>query len=330
MPYANIVEVMGRTPLVALRRVIDGCPPRVYAKLENLNPGGNLKDRIAVAMIEDAERRGALKPGWTIIEPTSGNTGISLAIVAAVKGYRCIATVPDKASSEKLQLLQTLGAEVVLCPSEAPRDSPKNYYEVAERLHREIPNSFLPDQYSNKMNPEAHYRTTGPEIWDDTEGSVTHFVCGMGTGGTISGVGRFLKEKNPEVRVVGVDAFGSVLANRFYGQQAETPESWELEGIGCTIIPGTLHFEYIDEIVRVEDRDAFRYARRLAREEGLVVGGSSGAVTAAAVRMARDLSEDSVVVVLFADTGERYLSKVHSETWLRDHGFMDGPPPGPL
>jgi cystathionine beta-synthase len=323
----NILEAVGGTPLVKLNRVTDGCRALLLAKLECFNPGGSVKDRIGLAMIEDAEKKGLLKPGGTIIEPTSGNTGVGLAMVAAIKGYKCIFTIPDKMSQEKVNLLKALGARVVVCPTAVPPDSPRSYYKVAERLHEETPNSFIPQQYYNPKNPEAHYLTTGPEIWEATDGRVTHFVCGVGTGGTISGAGKYLKERNPEVKVIGVDPQGSIIADYFYRKEMATPHTYKVEGIGEDIIPGTVDFEYIDEIVKVDDRESFLYTRRLAREEGILVGGSSGSAMVGAIRVARELSEDHVVVVLFADTGERYLSKVHSEEWLREHGFLEVEPP---
>ncbi len=328
MRYLNsILEAIGDTPLVRLTRITEGYRPLILAKLENLNPGGSVKDRIGLAMIEEAEREGLLKPGGTIIEPTSGNTGVGLALVASIRGYNCIFTIPDKMSQEKINLLKAFGAGVVVCPTAVPPDSPRSYYKVAERLHRETPNSFLPQQYFNPKNPEAHYLTTGPEIWEATEGKVTHFVCGMGTGGTISGAGRYLKERNRTIQVIGVDPAGSVLADYFRRGEMVTPQVYKVEGIGEDIIPGTTQFEYIDEIVTVEDRESFAFTRRLALEEGLLLGGSSGSALAGALRIAQDLSEEDVVVVLLADTGERYLSKVHSVEWLREHGFLERQPP---
>lgn len=324
--HGSILEAVGRTPLVRLRGA-DGTEALLLAKLENLNPGGSVKDRIGLAMVEDAETRGLLEPGGTIIEPTSGNTGVGLAMVAALKGYRCVFTIPDKMSQEKVNLLRAFGARVHVCPTAVPPDSPKSYYRVAERLHAETPNSFVPDQYSNPQNPQAHYETTGPEIWADTEGKVTHFVCGMGTGGTISGAGRYLKEQNPDVRVIGVDPVGSILAEYFRSRERGEPQTYKVEGIGEDIVPETTDFAVIDDVITVDDRTSFAYARRLAREEGILVGGSSGSALAAAFEVARDAAPDDVIVVLFPDTGERYLSKVHSEEWLRQHGFLEEPPP---
>ncbi len=325
--FENILEAVGHTPLVRLNRVMDGAEPLVLAKLENANPGGSVKDRIGLAMIEDAEAQGRLEPGGTIIEPTSGNTGVGLAMVAAIKGYRCIFTIPDKMAQEKVNLLKAYGARVLVTPTAVPPDHPESYYQVAERLHQERPNSVVPNQYANPMNPEAHYRTTGPEIWEQTEGRVTHFVCGMGTGGTISGAGKYLKEQNPEVKVIGVDPMGSILADYFYTKETVPGHTYKVEGIGEDMIPKTTHFEYIDEIEKVDDRESFLYARRLAREEGILVGGSAGTALGAAVRVARRASPDDVIVVLFPDTGERYLSKAHSEEWLKENGFLEEQPP---
>ncbi|TLZ87163.1 MAG: cysteine synthase family protein, partial [Methanobacteriota archaeon] len=245
--YASILETIGNTPLVQLPKIMDGVKGLVLAKLEMMNPGGSVKDRIGEKMIEDAEAKGTLRPGGTIIEPTSGNTGLGLAMVAAIKGYRAVFTMPDKMSREKIDLLKALGARVVVTPTAVPPDHPESYYRVAERIHRETPNSILPNQYANQANPRAHYETTGPEIWRDTDGKVTHFVCGMGTGGTISGVGSYLKEKNPKVRIIGVDPLGSILKDYFYKKEAIKPHTYKIEGIGEDFIPESTWFQYIDE-----------------------------------------------------------------------------------
>src|SRR3990170_1528979 len=324
MDYArDILGTIGHTPLVRLNRVARGCRPLLLAKCEFLNPGGSVKDRIGIAMIEEAERKGLLKPGGTIIEPTSGNTGMGLALVAALRGYRCIFTIPDKQSREKVNLLKAFGARVIVCPTAVPPDHPESYYKVAERLHRETPNSFLPNQYANPANPEAHYRTTGPEIWEQTEGKVTHFVCGMGTGGTISGAGKYLKERNPKVKVIGVDPLGSVLKDYFYTKQLVKSHTYKIEGIGEDFIPETTWFEYIDDIIKVGDKEAFLIARRLAREEGILAGSSAGAALIAALKVAEDLEPEHVLVVLLPDTGARYISKAHNEEWLREMGFLE-------
>ena len=321
----TILEAIGNTPLIRLNRITEGLKPLILAKAEFLNPGGSVKDRIGIAMIKAAEKKGALKPGGTIVEPTSGNTGIGLALVAALKGYRCIFTIPDKQSQEKVNLLKALGARVVVCPTAVAPDHPESYYKVAERLHKEIPNSVLPYQYYNPANPEAHYRSTGPEIWEQTGGKITHFVCGMGTGGTISGAGKFLKEKNRKVKVIGVDPLGSILKDYFYTKEMTKPHTYKIEGIGEDFIPETTWFNVIDEIVKVSDKEAYLMTRRLAREEALLVGSSSGAAVSGALKVAEGLGEDDVLVVLLPDTGERYLSKAHNEEWLKEHGFLEEP-----
>ena len=323
--FNNILETIGNTPLVRLSRLMGDVPCMVLAKLEMLNPGGSVKDRIGQKMIEDAERLGLLKPGGTIIEPTSGNTGLGLAMVAAIKGYRTVFTIPDKMSREKLDLLKALGARVVVTPTAVPPDHPESYYKVAERLHRETPNSILPNQYANPANPQAHYETTGPEIWRDTDGKVTHFVCGMGTGGTISGAGKYLKEQNPKIRVIGADPFGSVLKDYFYKRELVPSHTYKIEGIGEDFVPATTWFDYIDDVVKVSDKEAYLMTRRLAREEGILGGSSSGAALVAAKRVAEKLQASDVLVVLLPDTGTRYLSKAHSEEWLKEQGFLEEP-----
>lgn len=321
----NILGTIGKTPLIELTRVTRGIRAKVFAKVETFNPGGSVKDRIGVAMIEDAERRGLLRPGGTIVEATSGNTGVGLAIAAAVKGYKIVFTIPDKMSQEKIDLLKAFGARVIVCPMAVPPDHPESYYSVAKRLARENPNTFLADQYNNPKNPEAHYLTTGPEIWDQTDGEVDYVVAGMGTGGTISGVGRFLKEKKSRVKIIGVDPVGSVLKEYFDTgvYMPENAHTYKVEGIGEDIIPKVLHFQYIDEIIKVGDKEAFRMARQLAREEGILCGGSSGAALYAALKVAKELDESKLVVVLLPDTGERYLSKIYSDEWMRENQFME-------
>ena len=327
MKYAqNILETLGNTPLVRLNKVTAGLKPLVLAKLEQFNPGGSVKDRIGIAMIEDAERKGLLRAGGTIVEPTSGNTGIGLALVAALKGYKMIFTVPDKQSREKINMLKAYGAKVVVTPTAVAPDHPDSYYKVAERLHKETPNSFLPYQYYNPNNPEAHYRTTGPEIWRDTEGKVTHFVAGMGTGGTISGVGRYLKERNRKVQVIGADPYGSVLAELYY-RKHQRAYPYKVEGIGEDFLPETTHFQYVDEILKATDKESFLMARRLAREEGILAGGSSGAAVAVAVKAAKDLDKDAVMVVLLPESGDRYLNKIYNDEWMREMGYL-GEEPG--
>jgi cystathionine beta-synthase len=323
--FENILQTIGNTPLVKLPKIMDGVRGLVLAKLEMMNPGGSVKDRIGETMIAEAEASGALRPGGTIIEPTSGNTGLGLAMVAAIKGYRAVFTIPDKMSREKLDLLKAFGARVVVTPTAVPPDHPDSYYRVAERIHRDTPNSILPNQYANQANPRAHYETTGPEIWRDTDGKVTHFVCGMGTGGTISGVGKFLKEKDPKIRVVGVDPLGSILKDYFYKKDSMKPHTYKIEGIGEDFIPKSTWFEYIDDIEKVGDKEAYLMTRRLAREEAILAGSSSGAAIVAARRIAETLGPDSVLVVLLPDTGERYLSKAHNEEWLKEQGYLEEP-----
>ena len=323
--FKDILESIGHTPLLRLNLVTKGYKPLILAKCEFFNPGGSVKDRIGITMIDAAEKKGLLKPGGTIIEPTSGNTGMGLALVAALRGYRCIFTIPDKMSQEKINLVKALGARVVICPTAVPPDHPESYYKVAERLNKEIPNSFLPYQYHNPANPEAHYATTGPEIWEQTDGKVTHFVCGMGTGGTISGVGKFLKEKRKKVKVIGVDPLGSILKDYFYTKEMTKPHTYKIEGIGEDFVPTTTWFEYVDDVVKVGDKEAYLMTRRLAREEGILVGSSSGAAVVGALKVAENLGKGDVMVVLLPDTGERYLSKAHNDEWLKEHGFLEEP-----
>jgi cystathionine beta-synthase len=319
----NILETIGNTPLVRLQRVARGCPCPVLAKLEFFNPGGSVKDRIGLAMVEEAERAGKLKPGGTIVECTSGNTGVGLAMVAAIRGYHAVFCMPDKVSSEKVNLLKAFGAEVQLSPTAVPPDSPESYYSVAKRIARERKGAYLTDQYNNQSNPEAHYRSTGPELWAQTAGQITHFVAGMGTGGTISGTARFLKEKKPSVQVIGADPVGSIL--KAYHETGKLTEAhpYKIEGVGEDFIPTATDFKLIDRVVACGDRDGLNMARRLAREEAVFVGGSSGMATWVAIEVAKDLTPDDLVVVLIPDTGERYLTKVHNDAWMRDNHLLD-------
>jgi cystathionine beta-synthase len=321
--YDDVLGLIGRTPLVKLNRMARDVKPLVLAKMENLNPGFSVKDRIGISMIAAAESEGKLKPGGTIVEATSGNTGIGLALAAAVKGYKCIFVMTDKASVEKSRYLKALGADVVITPVSAKPGTPDHYVTTAQRIARETPNSFYPDQYSHPANPAAHYRTTGPEIWEQTEGKVTHFVAGIGTGGTISGTGRFLKEKNPNVKVIGADPFGSIFKTyKETGKVVETTP-YLVEGIGQEVVPPNVHIEYIDEVINVTDGDSFEMSRQLGRTEGIFCGGSSGTNLAAALRVARDLDEQAVVVFIICDTGEHYLSKHHSDEWLKEKRLLE-------
>ncbi|MFF5230175.1 cystathionine beta-synthase [Dactylosporangium sp. NPDC000521] len=314
--YDNVVELVGNTPLVRLRNVTDGISATVLAKVEYLNPGGSVKDRIALRMVEEAEKAGLLKAGGTIVEPTSGNTGVGLALVAQLRGYRCVFVCPDKVSEDKQNVLRAYGAEVVVCPTAVAPEDPRSYYNVSDRLAREIPGAWKPDQYANPANPRSHYETTGPEIWEQTAGKVTHFVAGVGTGGTISGVGRYLKEASGgTVRIVGADPEGSVYSGG-------TGRPYLVEGVGEDFWPTTYDRDICDEIVEVSDKDSFDLTRRLAREEGLLVGGSCGMAVAAALKVAREAGPDDVVVVLLPDGGRGYLSKIFNDGWMARYGFL--------
>jgi cystathionine beta-synthase len=312
---SSVFEIVGNTPLIRLQRVASTVAATVCVKLEAANPGGSIKDRVALAMVDEAERRGWLQPGGTIIEATAGNTGVGLAMAAAVKGYRTIFVLPDKMSHEKISLLKAYGAEVVITPTAVAPDSPESYNGVADRLAREIPGAWRPNQFMNLANPEAHYRTTGPEIWTQTGGRVTCVVAGAGTGGTLSGVGRYLKERNPNIVIIGADPEGSVLSG-------DSPRPWKVEGIGEDFVPKTLNGQAVDEWVRVGDAESFSVARALARREGLLVGGSSGTAVAAALRYAQRLTAKDVVVAICPDTGRNYLSKMFDDAWLASNGLM--------
>jgi cystathionine beta-synthase len=317
--YQNILETIGRTPLVRLNRTAADLAPQVFVKVESFNPGGSTKDRVALNMILDAERRGVLRPGGTVIEATAGNTGLGLAMVAAVRGYKCIFVLPDKMSDDKVRLLRAYGAEVVITPTNVPPDSPESYNGVANRLAREIEGAWRAGQFTNLANPQAHYEQTGPEIWEQTAGKVTVFVAAAGTGGTLSGIGRYLKEQNPKVRVIGADIEGSILSGG-------KPGAWKVEGIGEDFVPSTLNAQVIDEWVRVNDAESFSTARRVAREEGILLGGSSGTCLAAAFRYAATCTPEDLIVALCPDTGRNYLSKMYDEFWMSQNGFLDVPP----
>ena len=326
MEYAqNILDTIGNTPLVKMNKLTAELPCLVLAKYETFNPGNSVKDRMAVQMVEDAEAEGKLKPGGTIIEGTSGNTGMGLALAASVKGYNMICVINDKQSKEKIDILKAMGSEVYICPTDVAPDDPRSYYSTAKRLSEEIPNSWYVNQYDNPSNTKAHYLTTGPEIWEQTDGKVTHFVVGVGTGGTISGVGTYLKSKNPNIKIWGVDTYGSVFKK--YHETGVFDENeiypYLTEGIGEDILPGNVNFDVIDGFTKVTDRDAAVYTRRLAREEGMFLGYSAGAAIKGVIQLKEHFTSDDVVVVLYHDHGSRYVGKVFNDDWMKEHGFMD-------
>jgi len=324
MEYKNsIIEQIGNTPLIKLNKINKGLKPQIFAKLESANPGGSVKDRIGFSMIADAEMKGTLKPGGTIIEATSGNTGIGLAITAAVKDYKCIFVVTSKVSEEKINYLKALGSEVIVVSNLVEPEDPEYYVNVAKRLHKEIPNSFFAYQYSNPSNPEIHYKTTGPEIWRQTDGKITHFVSSIGTGGTISGTGKFLKEKNSNIQVIGADPLGSIFKRYKETREIIKGTPYLVEGIGQDCLPENVHFQYIDRIINISDKDSFAAARRLTKEEGIFCGGSTGTIVYVALEVAKDCNKDDVIVFIVCDTGERYLSKLHNEDWLRSNRMLD-------
>jgi len=327
MRYENVLEAVGQTPLIRLNRLAKGLKPRIYVKAEFLNPGGSVKDRIGVAMLDEAERKGLLKPGGTIVEGTSGNTGIGLAMVAALRGYKLIFTITDKQSREKINLLKALGAEVIVCPTNVSPSDPRSYYSVADKLTAEIPNAYHPNQYENPENPHAHYKTTGPEIWRDCEGEITHFVSGMGTGGTLSGVAKFLKEQNPKVKVIGADPIGSLYYDKIVHGRLGEARPYVVEGIGEDIFPGTMDLKIVDDVVQVTDRDSFLMTRKLARMEGLLAGGSSGSAVWAGLEYARKLSDKDFMVILLPDTGMRYLSKIYNDEWMKENQYDESETP---
>lgn len=323
--YDNILSLIGNTPLVKINNLAKqyGIKAQMFAKMENLNPGFSVKDRIGLSLIEAAEKDGSLKKGGTIIEATSGNTGIGLAIGAAVKGYKCIFVLTEKASVEKVRYLKSLGADVVICPAAAKSGTPDHYVETARRIAQEKPNSFYPDQYNHPANPAAHYRTTGPEIWNDTDGKITHFVASIGTGGTISGTGRYLKEKNPNIQIIGADPYGSIF--KTYKESGHVPEAtpYLVEGIGQNLPVGNADMKTIDEIINISDRESFELARELSRKEGIFCGGSTGTIFGATLKVAKDLDEDSLIVFIVCDTGEHYLTKFYSDEWMKEKLLLE-------
>lgn len=323
--YNNILELTGNTPLVKINAIAKqhNIKAQIFAKMESLNPGYSVKDRIGVSMIDWAEKEGVLKKGGTIIEATSGNTGIGLALVAAVRGYKCIFILTEKVSVEKMRYLKSLGADIVVCPAAAKHGTPDHYVETAKRIAQETPNSFYPDQYNHPANPAAHYKTTGPEIWNDTEGKITHFVAGIGTGGTITGTGRYLKEQNPNVKIIGADPYGSIF--KTYKESGHVPEAtpYLVEGIGQSLPVGNADMKTIDEIINITDRESFELARQLSRVEGIFCGGSTGTNFAAALKVAKDLDENGLIVFIVCDTGEHYLTKFHSDEWMKEKLLLE-------
>jgi cystathionine beta-synthase len=325
-PYDSVLETVGWTPLIRLGRIGAGLRTPIYAKAEQANPGGSVKDRIGLAIIEDAERRGELRPGGTVVEGTSGNTGVGLAIAACLNGYRCIFTMPDKMSQEKVRLLKAYGAEVVITPTAVPPDHPDHYVMKAKQIVKDTPGAILANQFYNQVNPEAHYATTGPEIWEQTAGRVTHFVAGAGTGGTVSGAGKYLKEQNPSIKVIAGDPVGSLYTQYHRSRTMGDGHPYKVEGIGGDKIPSTVWFDWIDEFRQVSDKVSFTMARRLAREEGLLLGGSSGLNVAIALELARELDDPkALVVTILCDTGERYLSKLFNDAWMQENQMLEAP-----
>jgi len=320
--YENVLDLVGRTPLVKINRMCAAGSATILVKMEQLNPAGSVKDRMAVHMVRRAEEQGLLKPGSTIVESTSGNTGMGLAMAAAVRGYRCVFTIPDKMSKEKIDMLKAYGAEVVVTRTDLPHDHPDSYVEIAKRITRQTPRAFYTDQYYNMANPEAHYLTTGPEIWNATNGRITHFVAGIGTGGTFSGTAKFLKEKNKDIRAIAVDPVGSIFSEWIRKRTMSKPEAYKVEGIGSDTVTEALYLDLVDEVIAVKDIDAFETARELAKTEGISAGGSSGAAIWAARKVAKNLGADEVVVVMVPDSGMRYLSKCFNDSWMMEQGFL--------
>lgn len=322
MWYNNITELVGNTPLVKLNKVVGDVKATILAKLEFFNPGGSVKDRMTFYMLREAEKNGELKPGGTIVENTSGNTGVAAAMYGVVNQYKIIFTIPDKMSQRKIDLLKAFGAEVIVCPTDVPHDSPNSYHEVAQRIVKETPNSYIINQYHNQKNVEAQYATLGPEIWEQTEGKIDYLVAGVGTGGTISGVGKFLKEKNPKIKVIGVDPIGSVFYNYFKDKRLIEPKVYEVEGIGMEMLCECVHFEVIDDMIQVGDKESFLMTRRLLKEEGIFAGGSSGAAVCGAIEVAKNLTADKIVVTILPDTGYNYVNKIYDDEWMRERGWI--------
>ena len=327
MYYNSVIEAVGNTPLVKLQKIAKNVPGTVLAKVEYFNPGQSIKDRIAIKMIDDAEAKGLIKPGGTIIEGTSGNTGTGLALVAIQRGYKCIFTTTDKQSQSKVDILKALGAEVIVCPTNVEAEHPDSYYSVSKRLSEETPNSYYPNQYDNLSNTQAHYESTGPELWEQTEGKITHFVAGMGTGGTISGTAKFLKEKNPDIKIIGIDSVGSVYKKYFETGEFDENEikPYMTEGIGEDIIPEAINFDYVDEVIQVNDKDSALMTRRLSKEEGLFVGWSCGSAVKGALDFVKEypLKPNDVMVIILPDSGTRYIGKIYNNEWMKKQGFLD-------